>query len=456
MEQHVELEGYLDSVCAEVKAREMHKEIRRELGSHLEELILEKEGSGNSREQAAAWAIAQMGDPHTLGKDLHRIHKPRVPWGLLTAVVLFSGISLLMMGSADIGLQGTGFPIGLIERQAVYIGMGIILMSGFYFIDFRKFKKFSWLLYGSSLAAIIMNYAWGIEGGGIRRYLGFLGFYIDFTAYSPFLLVIALAAILSKHTIVDKFSRRWNEMLKVAVLLLPMLVYIAVSSYPELVVYSLVSLVLYVWITRKWIAAIGLGGLLSAGGVIYFFNSLSFKDRLMGALASDPNDGGSGYIYRLIQETVASAGWRGQGFGAMQQDLPYIYSDLLPAYLINCFGWGGGLLMLAVVAWFFIKLLSAIRVIREPYGQAVVLALALLLAIRLLYGIALVSGRVVMVTIPIPFLSYGNHILIEYASLGLLMGIYRRKDIVAVAESSAAGEDSCIKFRSNPGTVRVC
>lgn len=92
--------------------------------------------------------------------------------------------------------------------------------------------------------------------------------------------------------------------------------------------------------------------------------------------------------------------------------------------------------MLTVISWFFIKLLSTIRAIREPYGQALVLGLAFLLAIRLTYGLAVLSGGMMLTSIPFPFLSYGSHVWFEYAAIGLLMGIYRRKDIGAVQDNT--------------------
>lgn len=59
---------YLDQICGQVKAREVHNDLREELGNHLHEIICDKEQEGYSPEQAAAYAIEQMGDPTELGK----------------------------------------------------------------------------------------------------------------------------------------------------------------------------------------------------------------------------------------------------------------------------------------------------------------------------------------------------------------------------------------------------
>ncbi|WP_036721229.1 FtsW/RodA/SpoVE family cell cycle protein, partial [Paenibacillus forsythiae] len=54
-----------------------------------------------------------------------------------------------------------------------------------------------------------------------------------------------------------------------------------------------------------------------------------------------------------------------------------------------------------------------------------------ILAFQLVYGVVKLSGHVLIVGFPLPFLSYGgSHLLIEYGALGLLLGVYRRKDII--------------------------
>lgn len=55
--------------------------------------------------------------------------------------------------------------------------------------------------------------------------------------------------------------------------------------------------------------------------------------------------------------------------------------------------------------------------------------------LRISYGLAVLSGKMVLTSLPFPFLNYGGHVLIEYAALGLLMGIYRRKDIIPLFQT---------------------
>lgn len=217
---------FLDEVCAEIKAKEAHPEIRQELASHLEDLICDREAMGDTRDEAVSWAIIQMGNPKSLGKELHQIHKPRIPWGLFGVIILLSAISLIGMSSFDVGYgasyKASGYHINALENQTTYILLGLVLMIVMYYINFKKLKSLSWLLYGSSIVGIIVSVKFGIEMNGVRRIFSFLGISIDFISYSPYLLMIALAGILLQKR--DTSKRTWrSEGIEIIIMLAPAL-----------------------------------------------------------------------------------------------------------------------------------------------------------------------------------------------------------------------------------------
>lgn len=140
-----------------------------------------------------------MGNPQTLGKELHLIHKPHVPWGLFGVVALLSAISLIGMSSVDVGYSDIvkgAFLDNAFRRQAINILIGIVLMFGLYFIDFRKLKSFSWVLYGTSIAGILSSIFWGITMNGVNYGPRIFLILPDMTSYRPYVLIVALAGIL--------------------------------------------------------------------------------------------------------------------------------------------------------------------------------------------------------------------------------------------------------------------
>jgi cell division protein FtsW (lipid II flippase) len=346
------------------------------------------------------------------------------------------------MGSVDAGYSDIvkgSFLDNALRRQSINILIGIVLMFGLYFIDFRKLKGLSWVLYGLSIAGILTSMLWGITVNGVNYGPQIFGIVLDMTFYRPFMLIVALTGILvNRREAANKKTWR-SGLFEVGILLLPALLLLSLNALPELVMYLAYSLVLYLWIIRDWLKSVVLLGFFLIVGLIFIIKSDYLLARFINAINPSLDPEGYGYIYQVMREVISSAGWWGHGFGSVEQKLPYVYSDMLPVYLIHCFGWAGGFLLAAVITWLLIKLLSTIRAIREPYGQALVVGLAFFLAIRFAYGLAVLSGGMMLTSIPFPFLSYGSHVWFEYAAIGLLMGIYRRKDIGGVQENTVLG-----------------
>jgi cell division protein FtsW (lipid II flippase) len=432
MREHEDMDSFLDEVCTQVKAREMHLQIRQEIGTHLQELIAEKEAEGGcTPKEAASWAFRQMGDPAELGKRLHLVHKPRIYWGLLMTVLLFSIMSLFAMLSVDAGNQNTAMSFVYFTHQFMFVFLGIVIMCGLYFWDFRKLKDYSWLLYWITVGGMLLTRFFGVQVYGASRYFSVGPIKLDWIGISPYLLLTAISGILMNSGFQQTKDRKNDVLRGLLILVVPSIIYMMVPAIPILSMYLLVSFILFGWLSRKWL----LSSLIAAGlfliGIVYAWYSPYLWNRLLAAINSLNDPSGAGYLYVQIAAIIRSSGWWGKGFGAYENHLPGMHSEMLVTYLINCFGWGAGLVLLSAVIWFLTRLVYSFKAVREPYGRTLILALSMLLAIQLVYGLAMASGKMLIIVLPFPFLSYGgSHLMIEYAVVGLLLGVYRRKDMI--------------------------
>jgi cell division protein FtsW (lipid II flippase) len=433
MGEQSHLKLFLDQVCLEVRAKAMHADIREELSSHLEELIQDRQAQGYPLTESEIWAVAQMGDPKPLGKTLNRVHKPRMNWGLLGAVLFFAAVSLVVMLSVDSNPVSAMQSVSFFKNQIYYIAVGLVLMLGFYFFDFRKLQRLAWPLYIVTLAGILPLYAGGSTVNGVEmQILRVMYFPVALNSWTPYLLGIALAGILTGSPDSRIGSTRYRHLLELLVVALPIPLLAMFHSLPELISYSFIALIVYVWCTRAWQWALGLASVLLAMAAVKAWNTDSFVERLQGAIDPGAHATTNGYAYLQIQEVVKSAGWWGQGFANPPEHLRYLHTDMLAVYLVNCFGWAGGLLLVGLVLWFIARLVKTLHLTRDPFGKALILTLGITLVIRLLYGLSVVSGRMILSSIAFPFLSYGGHVVMEFAAVGLLLGIYRRKDMIPV------------------------
>ncbi|MCP1307890.1 FtsW/RodA/SpoVE family cell cycle protein [Paenibacillus tyrfis] len=435
--EHENVRDYLSSVCSQIRVRELHKDIRRELESHLEELVLDKEAEGASREEAVAWAIRQMGDPVTVGRELHRIHKPRMHWGLLLGLIAFLGLGVFAMSSIESsyavmrsnGLKGVDFAI----RNMFFIGVGMPILLVFYFMDYRKLKAWSLLMYYLAAGGMLYVLLFGHQVNGARSYLSIWRFSIDLASVTSYLFIAAAAGLL-----LDWRGQKRHFWLKsmLAFVLVPVMLYAMVPSLPTLLFYLVSYGILCGVVTRKWwLALLQTGGtLLLLGGA--FLIRFYLSQRVLAFLNPDRDPSGAGYMYIQMREALSSAGWWGHGFGAVNPKLPYVHGELIFTYLVYSFGWGVGIAVAGAAVYFVARMLHSMGQIRETYGKMLIVAATSIIGVQFGYCIGMSLGLLPITSVVLPFVSYGGtHIMVEMAIIGLVLGIYRRKDMIRLGRT---------------------
>ncbi|MNP66648.1 Cell cycle protein [compost metagenome] len=96
--------------------------------------------------------------------------------------------------------------------------------------------------------------------------------------------------------------------------------------------------------------------------------------------------------------------------------------------LIDVFGWSAGILLLVGIFWFVSSMVKILPRIRDDYGRIIILSVTTILSLQMFYSLVVITGKVPIISIAFPFIGYGTHLIFEYAMIGLLLGVYRRKD----------------------------
>ncbi|MGY4761640.1 FtsW/RodA/SpoVE family cell cycle protein [Paenibacillus caseinilyticus] len=101
------------------------------------------------------------------------------------------------------------------------------------------------------------------------------------------------------------------------------------------------------------------------------------------------------------------------------------------AYLIYTYGWGFGILVVFLGCLLVIRLWSAALSVHDRFGKLLSSGLAGMLSFQFGYSILMTFGWLPIVSISVPFLSASNdYMIIQCAFIGLILGVYRRKDLV--------------------------
>ncbi|EDO1182425.1 TPA: FtsW/RodA/SpoVE family cell cycle protein [Listeria innocua] len=404
-------EEYLGKVIAKVKSKQAHSMIKKELSNHLEELSHSFQKRGLSIEDANKKAIQEMGDPSTVGKNMNQLHKPRMDWLLIALFILLAGIGFLPLMS-DVVSPNSFF----IKKQIVWLALAILALIGFLFFDYRKLKDLWMYFYAAALILFFTSFFVGttLTGGGI--WLSFGGIMINGPAICLYLFLIAWAGIFTKVT----DFKGWKKLVGLLILFwLPVIFYIILSQFVFSIIYFLCVLVMYIFYYRRnqFAIKVVLGNLLV--GIIFIstmilkFSSSYLSDNLIS-----------------VKAILSQAGWFGKGLHN-NLTIPEAHTDFVFPFLVYSFGWVFGIFLCLLLLVFILRIsLNAFKT-KDLFGRLLTIGGAVLFTVPAFWNILMGLGIVPIMVVPLPFISYGGSMLLVYAALlGLILNVYRRKDIV--------------------------
>ncbi|GIP35442.1 FtsW/RodA/SpoVE family cell cycle protein [Paenibacillus sp. J2TS4] len=420
------IEAYLGAVCRNMKSKELREEVKLEIQSHLQDAIEDKLNSGMEQEEAIEWVIRQMGDPDLVGKQMIRIHKPRLHWGLLLQLVLFIVVGAISMYMVELSYSGMPFKQiyegRLFYEKVVYSALGLLLVVILYFYDYRKLKKYSWPLY---IATIVLMVTYLLDLGIFR---------LNWIEISPYMLILALAGLLPKEQHTDIGLR--PELIRLLLfVILPCLLYFQASNKSALTVYLCAYIVMMIISRVNKKALIGQIGIGLTALFIALFANHSARMRLLAFINPQENSDHGGYIYVQAQNALHSAGWFGQGMGITNPYLPEIHADMVYTYFVHSLGWLAGISFVIVSASFLVLLIRASNKIKDLYGKLLISGVTAILTFQFIWHIGMSIGVLPLFRIPLPFVGHGgSHMLLQMLAIGVVLSVYRRKDLLRARE----------------------
>lgn len=92
------INDFLDKICASVKYRTMHSEIREEFKNHIDEAVFEFEKFSRGHEAAVNMSLSKLGNATEIGEELNRQY--RMPFDNKFGIAIWSGIVTLIVYTA--------------------------------------------------------------------------------------------------------------------------------------------------------------------------------------------------------------------------------------------------------------------------------------------------------------------------------------------------------------------
>jgi len=309
-------------------------------------------------------------------------------------------------------------------RFYVFLLMAIVISI----IDIKLIYKYSYLLFILSLLLLVSVEIIGVLGKGATRWIKFFGFSIQPSEFVKITIILSLAKFY--HDI------KFENIKKISYLFFPFLIlgipFIFVVIQPDLGT-SLSILILGVFILflagiRLWKFILGFFVAVISIPVFLQFIKPYQRDRIISFLNPESDPLGQGY--QLIQSKIAlgSGGATGKGFLQGTQSyleyLPEKQTDFIFTLMGEEFGFLGTifiifLFILLIAVCYFISLKSF-----HTYGRILALGVASNIFIYVFLNIAMVSGLMPVVGIPLPLISYGGSVMLSIMiSIGLVLNV---------------------------------
>ena len=145
----MDIKEFLNKICNEIKYKPIRKEISEEIQTHIEEIKQNNINNGMEEQIAEEKAIKEMGEAEEIGKQLNKIHRPKLDWKLLILIIILTTYGLIIAILKEKSTNNN-----YIANTIFHIIIGLIIGIAIYFFDYRKIKKYSNLIY--IIATIIM------------------------------------------------------------------------------------------------------------------------------------------------------------------------------------------------------------------------------------------------------------------------------------------------------------
>ena len=300
--------------------------------------------------------------------------KGKVDYILLTLVLSLVGLGIVMVYSTTAIIAGDRFqdPTFFLKRQAVYAGVGFLLMVFMMFFPYGGLKRWAYPILGICILLLIVVLIPGIghRAGGSMRWLKIHGFSFQPSEFSKLGLVIFLAYFLTKK---EEKIRSFSVGFLPTIVLSGLIIALVLKE-PDFGAATFLTVMVFLLLFVSGARVIYLAGscLLAAPIAYYFLTSAAYRYRRLLSFIR-PWEDPSGTSFQIVQSFLSfgSGGLFGLGLGEGKQKLfflPAPHTDFIFSLVGEELGLVGAMMVLLL---FFIIMMRGIHIaysIEDRFG----------------------------------------------------------------------------------------
>ena len=432
------MEEYLKNLLDQIRCQKAHAAIREELESHISDQIEDNMEAGMTREEAEKAAVCDMGDPVTTGISLDQIHRPKMAWQMIALM------AVIMLASVWIHWK-IGMP-----RACTQIIAGFCVMLCMYHLDYTRIAAMAKWIAAGILAIGIGSLFFGLAVGGTIRTVWFGSFGISMFSFLM-LYVPVYGAILYSY-----YGEGYLALVKAVLWAVPPL-FIALRL-PSLTLFvilfvCMVSL-LILGIAQNWFRVNRKGVLTVIGavflvlpmpGILLIANAPYQIDRIHNFLTGDVE---WNYVTRALKDCFANSILVGNGVEELKTTLPDYNNNFILAYLTGTYGYIACIAICAVLALLVVAIFSTVFHQKNQLGMMMGFGSGMIIFVNIAINLLENFGILPTSQTFLPFFSQGgSSVFVCYILMGIILSVYRYKDVYSVHVPKRKGTARLPKVR---------
>ena len=321
---------------------------------------------------------------------------------------------------------------GMVIRQAISFGIGLVVMLTLAQIPPRIYQGFSPWFYTMGLLLLLAVMLIGEVRMGARRWIGVPGFgSVQPSEFMKLGMPMMIAWFFANRVLPPSIPAVIGALL---LILLPVLL---IARQPDLgtslVVMSTGVFVLFLAGLRWWKIGLAVGSLAVIVPIMWQFVMHDYQKRRVLTLFN-PEADALGAGWNIIQSKIAigSGGLMGKGFTEGTQShlgyLPEHHTDFIMSTYAEEFGFIGVVILFSLYAAIIIRCFMIGLNSFNNFGRLIVGSLALSFFLYVVVNSGMVSGIFPVTGDPLPFMSYGGTAIITLlAGFGIVMSVHTHR-----------------------------
>jgi rod shape determining protein RodA len=328
-----------------------------------------------------------------------------------------------------------GDPHYYVIRQAIYAGVGFVLMYAVSRLDYSRLRELRYPIYGVMIGLLVLVLGIAAATRGAHSWIALPGFNFQPSELGKVLLVVSLSAFL-----VDRM-RRMGRDTSARIMVLGLIPTMFVMAEPDLgsaMVYIAGTFAVLFVAGAPWRHFVALGALIAMSITVVLVVAPMAGvevlkpyqvDRLTSFLHPSADPGAEGYQQQQALIAMGSGEKTGRGVANATQTslnfLPEHHTDFIFAVIGETFGFAGCALVLSLYALLIWRGLHILTVAKNLYGALMAGGITVMLLFQLFVNIGMNVGIAPITGVTAPLLSFGgSSMLATFLALGLLHSVH--------------------------------